>query len=136
MKMSRDLQDEIVHVLQEDNTIVFIMSHTGEYLSLLGGTNRALYSDGSVLIGKSYPEVLVKEKADYFQSLLQKVVSSEEALEVEYELTGTDFLEQMGDGPSTTQRFKGNLYPLEIDPLEIQHKVVWVVHNITERKEK
>ncbi|MDC7232209.1 MAG: hypothetical protein PQJ58_03175 [Spirochaetales bacterium] len=133
MGMSAELQNEVVHVLQEDNTIVFIMSHTGEYLSLLGGSNRALYSDGSVLIGKSYPEVLVKEKADYFKSLLEEVVRTEAPLEVEYELSTTDFLEQMADGPSSIQRFKANLYPLEIDPEEVQHKVVWVVHNITEK---
>lgn len=134
MEMSSDLQNEIVHVLQEENTIVFIMSHTGEYLSLLGGTNRALYSDGSVLIGKSYPDVLIKEKADYFQSLLEKVVRTEQALEVEYELSSSDFIEQMTEGPRSIQKFKGNLYPLEIDPADIQHKVVWVVHNITNKK--
>lgn len=133
MEMSSDLQNEIVNVLQEENTIVFIMSHTGEYLSLLGGSNRALYSDGSILIGKSYPDVLVEEKATYFQSLLKKVVSTEKPLEVEYELSSADFLEKMSEGPSEVQRFKGNLYPLEIDPDEIQHKVVWVVHNITKK---
>jgi len=134
MDMSSDLQNEIVHVLQEDNTIVFIMSHTGEYLSLLGGSNRALYSDGSILIGKSYPDVLVKEKADYFQSLLQEVVRTEKPLEVEYELSTSDFIEQMNEGPSTVQKFRVNLYPLEIDPDDIQHKVIWVVHNITDKK--
>jgi hypothetical protein len=133
MEMSSDLQNEIVNVLQEENTIVFIMSHTGEYLSLLGGSNRSLYSDGSVLIGKSYPDVLVEEKAAYFQSLLIEVVRTEKPLEVEYELSSSDFIEQMDDGPSNVQKFKGNLYPLEIDPDEVQHKVVWVVHNITNK---
>jgi len=136
MEMSSDLQNEIVNVLQEDNTIVFIMSHTGKYLSLLGGSNRSLYSDGSVLIGKSYPDVLVKEKADYFKSLLEEVIRTESPLEVEYELSATDFLEVMTEGPSTVQKFRGNLYPLEIDPDEVEHKVIWVVHNITKTKNR
>lgn len=131
MEMSSDLQNEIVNVLQEENTIVFIMSHTGEYLSLLGGSNRAMYSDGSVLIGKSYPDVLVEEKAAYFQSLIKEVIRTEKPLEIEYELSTSDFIKPLKEGPSIIQRFKGNLYPLEIDPDEIQHKVVWVVHNIT-----
>jgi len=131
MEMPLDLQSNIVDVLQEDNTIVFVMGHTGQYLSLLGGSNRVLYSDGSVLIGKSYPEVLIKEKADFFQSLLDKVVETKQPLEVEYELSSADFLEGLGDGPGTNQRFRGNLFPLEIDPNEKMHKVVWVVRNIT-----
>lgn len=134
MEISSDLQNEIMNVLQKENTIVFIMSHTGKYLSLLGGSNRALYSDGSVLIGKSYPEVLVKEKSDYFKSLLETVIRTEKPLEVEYELSSEDFLEDMTGGPSNIQRFRGNLYPLEIDPEEVEHKVIWVVHNITGTK--
>jgi len=131
MDIPLDLQSNIVDVLQEENTIVFVMGHTGRYLSLLGGTNRALYSDGSVLIGKSYPEVLRKEKAEYFQSLLDRVVQTNQPLEVEYELSSSDFLEGLGDGPGVIQRFKGNLFPLEIDPQDKMHKVVWVVHNIS-----
>ncbi|MDC7240282.1 MAG: PAS domain-containing protein [Spirochaetales bacterium] len=132
MELSTDLQEQIVDVLQEDNTIVFIMSHTGRYLSLLGGSNRALYSDGSVLIGKSYPEVLSREKAEFFQSLLDRVVEEKKALEVEYSLTASDFLERLTDGPDKLQKFRGNLYPLDYDAEEQLHKVVWVVHNITD----
>ncbi len=131
MDISADLQDRIVQVLQEENTIVFVMSHKGQYLSLLGGSNRALYSDGSILIGKSYPEVLIREKAEYFQSLLDRVVEEKEALEVEYSLSPSDFLENLSEGPDAVQKFRGNLYPLDYDAEEQLHKVVWVVHNIT-----
>ncbi|MDA3956980.1 PAS domain-containing protein [Oceanispirochaeta sp.] len=134
MNIPSDLQKSIVEVLQEENTIVFVMSHTGQYLSLLGGSNRALYADGSVLIGKSYPEVLNKEKAEYFQSLLDKVIRTRQPVEVEYELSAADFIEKLSSGPSTLQKFRGNLFPLEIDPDEKLHKVVWAIHNITEEK--
>jgi hypothetical protein len=132
MNMPTEMQDKIVEVLQEDNTIVFVMSHKGQYLSLLGGTNKELYSDGSVLIGKSYPEVLNKEKADFFQSLLDRVISTGDVLETEYELSPGDFLERLNDGPSGVQKFKGTLFPLEMNPEEEVYKVVWVIHNITE----
>ncbi len=132
MNMPMEMQDRIVEVLQEENTIVFVMSHTGQYLSLLGGTNKALYSDGSVLIGKSYPEVLNQEKAEFFQSLLDKVISTGEVLETEYELSPGDFLERLHDGPAGIQKFKGTLFPLELNPEEDIYKIVWVVHNITE----
>ena len=131
MNMPTEMQDKIVEVLQEDNTIVFVMSHTGQYLSLLGGTNKALYSDGSVLIGKSYSEVLNKEKADFFQSLLDRVIKTGEVLETEYELSPADFLERLSDGPTSVQKFKGTLFPMEMKPDEEIFKVVWVVHNIT-----
>ncbi|QEN08673.1 hypothetical protein EXM22_11990 [Oceanispirochaeta crateris] len=131
--MSSGLQENIVEVLQEENTIVFVMSHTGKYLSLLGGSNRGLYADGSVLIGKSYPDVLKKEKAEYFQSLLDKVIETKEPLEVEYELSSADFIEKLSNGPSTCQKYRVNIFPLEIDPQEKLHKVVWAVHNITDQ---
>ena len=132
MEIPNDFQHHLVQVLEEDSTIVFIMSHKGEYLSLLGGSNRRFYADGSGLIGKSYPEVLVKEKADYFQSLLDEVVQTKNPIELEYELETDDFLEGHSDGPQDRQRFRVNLYPLKIDPLEKQHKIIWVIHNITE----
>ena len=66
MDLPLDLQNRIMEELQADNVIVFVMSDKGEYLSLLGGSNRALYSDGSYLIGKCYKDVLCEEKASYF----------------------------------------------------------------------
>ncbi len=131
METSQALQEEMMSVLQKEDTIVFVMSHTGRYLSLLGGTNRELYSDGSLLIGKSYPEVLGREKAAFFQSLIDKVIETGESLEVEYELSPDDFLEGLNDGPQNSQKYKGNLYPLDISPENILQKVVWVVHNVT-----
>ena len=134
MDIPADLQQRIMEELQSDNVIVFVMSCEGEYLSLLGGSNRALYADGSFLIGKHYKEVLEEGKAAYFQSLIDKVVSTGSALEVEYELAASDFLSTLAGGPEARQKFHVTILPyrqFESDPLD---KILWIVRNITELK--
>ncbi|OQY35298.1 MAG: hypothetical protein B6241_02055 [Spirochaetaceae bacterium 4572_59] len=131
MDIPIDLQQHIIEELQSDNVIVFVMSCGGEYLSLLGGSNRALYSDGSFLIGKHYSEVLKEKKAKYFQSLIDKVVSTGSALEVEYELATSDFFSTLPGGPEALQNFHVTILPyrrVKSDPLD---KILWIVRNIT-----
>ena len=134
MDLPLDLQNRIMEELQADNVIVFVMSRDGEYLSLLGGTNRALYSDGSHLIGKHYKEVLIEEKADYFQSLIDKSLSTNSVLEEEYELALTDFDNTLTGGPDKPQKFHATIIPYrqhKSDPLD---RVLWITRNITGKK--
>lgn len=131
MDISVDLQQRIMEELQSDNVIVFVMSREGKYLSLLGGSNRALYSDGSLLIGKNYSDVLIEEKAKYFQSLIDKVVSTASALEVNYELSVSDFHNTIKDGPETIQKFHVTILPYRKDKSEALEQVLWIIRNIT-----
>ncbi len=131
MDLPDELQLRIMEELQSDTVIVFIMSDKGRYLSLLGGSNRRFYSDGSKLIGKSYPEVLCEEKASYFQSLIDRVIQTGEVLEVEYNLSLSDFMNTISGGPESIQRFHVTILPFRLkkdDPLE---RVLWIVRNIT-----
>lgn len=131
MDISVDLQQRIMEELQSDNVIVFVMSSDGKYLSLLGGSNRALYSDGSLLIGKHYSDVLNKEKAKYFQSLIDKVVSTASALEANYELSVSDFHNTITDGPESIQKFHVTILPYRQDKSETLDQVLWIIRNIT-----
>lgn len=131
MDIPLDLQQRIMEELQSDSVIVFVMSRDGEYLSLLGGSNRALYSDGSLLIGKHYKEVLNKEKSDYFQSLIDQVVNTGSALEVEYVLSVSDFLNTIKGGPESVQKFHVTILPYKMNKSDSLDQVLWIVRNIT-----
>jgi len=133
MDFPEDIQKRLMEVLQADDTIVFTMDETGKYLSLLGGTNRDLYSDGSRLIGKTYYDVLKKEKADYFQSLIDRVIETGGHLEAEYELVTSDFLDTPADGPQNIQKFHASLFPFQRNEEEDTSQVIWVIRNITEK---
>ena len=134
MDLPRDIQERVMEELQSDRTIVFIMSSGGVYLSLLGGANRKLYSNGSHLIGKNYKEVLQKNKAAYFQSLIDRVIETEGILEEEYELEVSDFLHTLIDGPRNTQRFHSTIIPFRVDESSPLERVLWIVRNITDKK--
>ena len=134
MEFPGNVQHQIMEELQSDDVIVFIMSRDGKYLSLLGGSNRAFYSDGSQLIGKHYRDVLKEEKAVYFQSLIDTVIETEKPLEKEYELGIADFNNSIAGGPAETQKFHVTILPFRIHSSSPLDRVLWIVRNITEIK--
>ncbi len=131
MDLPPEYQQRVLEELESDRSIVFVMSREGEYLSLLGGTNRKLFADGSRLIGKSYHQVLKKEKADFFQSLIDEVIRSESIMEKEYELVNSDFFNAAPDGPQEVQKFHSTIIPFRQKKEMPLERVLWIVRNIT-----
>ena len=131
MDLPPEIQKRVMEELESDRSIVFVMSREGEYLSLLGGTNRKLFTDGSRLIGKSYYQVMKKEKADFFQSLIDEVIRNESIMEKEYELVSSDFFNTAPDGPREIQKFHSTIIPFRQKNEMSLERVLWIVRNIT-----
>lgn len=112
---------------------VFILSETGRYLAIIGGSDSNYYHDGSSLAGMSLHDVLSKEKADWFLRQIHQVLDEQKLRIVEYGLSGTDVdgLDNSA-GPMDEIWFEGRIQPLQTTVAD-ERAVVWVASNITRR---
>ncbi len=125
--------DEVYEVLSCLPDPVFILSETGEYIDLLGGTDSQSYHDGKVLIGQSLHSVLEQDKADWFIEQIITVLDNNQVLTVEYDLAGEDVagLDQRS-GPVGVLRFEGKISPLSFK-YQDKRVVCWLTRNISKR---
>lgn len=123
------VQQQIMEELQSEDVIVFFIGREGKYLSMLGGTNRALFADGSRLIGKTFQEVLNTEKAAYFQSLVDEVIETEQPIEADYTLSISDFDNTLEGGPVTAQKYHATILPFKMASSAPLDRVLWIVRN-------
>lgn len=112
---------------------VFILTRSGCYAGILGGTDLRYYHDGSALVGKQLHEVLVQEKADWFCQQIAQALAQQQLHIVEYGLGGRD-VKGLEDGPDGRIWFEGRVQAL---PFLVagEEAVLWVASNITERHE-
>ncbi|PLX74500.1 MAG: hypothetical protein C0614_11740 [Desulfuromonas sp.] len=111
---------------------VFVLSRHGEYLAVFGGKDPRYYHDGSVLVGKSIPDMVVPDKANWFLEQIDRVLGSQGLHIFEYPLSGRD-VKGLEEGPDDVLWFEGRVSRL---PFLVEGKdaVLWVASNITERK--
>ncbi|TMB97767.1 MAG: PAS domain S-box protein, partial [Chloroflexi bacterium] len=104
--------------------IAFVLDREGRYLEVLAlpQRQRLLYSDAVNLKGRLLHEVLPKESADLFLSVIHKTIETGQPQSLEYTLSV-----QAGD-----EWFEGRTAPLDTGDGEAL--VVWLAHDITERK--
>ena len=110
---------------------VFILTRSGKYANILGGTDTRYYHNGSALIGHYFSEVLVAEKASWFMQQIALALQSGQMLVVEYQLAGSDVL-GLEDGPDEPIWFEGRIQPLAFQ-IDGEDAVLWVASNITAR---
>jgi diguanylate cyclase (GGDEF)-like protein/hemerythrin-like metal-binding protein len=111
---------------------VFVLTRTGQYAAIFGGSDSRYYHDGSSLIGLNLKDVLVPEKATWFLMEIEKALEGNGLHIVEYELSGQD-VKGIGDrGPSAVIRFEGRITRLNFPVME-EDAVLWVASNITDR---
>jgi diguanylate cyclase (GGDEF)-like protein len=110
---------------------VFILTRSGKYADILGGTDTRYYHNGSALIGHYFSEVLVAEKASWFMQQIALALQSGQMLVVEYQLAGSDVL-GLEDGPDEPIWFEGRIQPLAFQ-IDGEDAVLWVASNITAR---
>lgn len=110
---------------------VFILTRSGKYAHILGGTDTRYYHNGSALIGHYFSEVLVAEKASWFMQQIALALQSGQMLVVEYQLAGSDVL-GLEDGPDEPIWFEGRIQPLAFQ-IDGEDAVLWVASNITAR---
>jgi diguanylate cyclase (GGDEF)-like protein len=111
----------------------FILTRSGSYAAVFGGTDSRYYHDGSGLVGKTLDDVLHPEKAAWFQAQVAIALASHGLHVVEYAL-GRDDVKGIGtDGPEELIWFEGRVQPLGYQVLE-EEAVLWVASNITASK--
>jgi diguanylate cyclase (GGDEF)-like protein len=125
--------DQIAALLSALPDPAFILTRSGRYAAVFGGTDSRYYHDGSGLVGKSLDDVLKPEKAAWFQAQIAIALASRGLHVVEYAL-GRDDVKGIGtDGPVELIWFEGRVQPLEY-PVMDEDAVLWVASNITASK--
>jgi len=111
----------------------FILTRSGRYAAIFGGTDSRYYHDGSGLVGKSLADVLQPEKAAWFQAQIAVALASQGLHVVEYTLAAADVKGVGNDGPAEPIWFEGRVQPLGY-PVLGEDAVLWVASNITASK--
>lgn len=124
--------DQLVQILAALPDPAFILTRSGRYAGVFGGTDSRYYHDGSGLIGKSIGDVLETEKTNWFLAEIDKALQARKLHIVEYGLAGSDVKGIPADGPQYVIHFEGRVQPLNFQ-VEGEDAVLWVASNITER---
>lgn len=111
---------------------VFVLSESGRYVEIYGGTDSRYYHDGSGLVGKRIQDVLQPEKAQWFLAEIAKVLAAPGMHIVEYGLSAKDVLGLDTPGPAETIWFEGRVQAMDF-LMDDEAVVLWVAINITER---
>ena len=111
----------------------FILTRSGKYAALFGGTDARYYHDGSALVGKSIPDVLNGEKAAWFIAQIAIALAKTGLHVVEYHLDRKDVKGLDAAGPEDTIWFEGRVQALEYR-VQGEDAVLWVASNITASK--
>jgi diguanylate cyclase (GGDEF)-like protein len=113
---------------------VFILTRSGRYAALFGGSDPRYYHDGSSLVGKSMRDVLSDEKAAWFGRQIEQALATRTLQVLEYSLSGKDVKGLADDGPGYAMWFEGRVQALDF-PVQGEDAVLWVASNITARNE-
>lgn len=126
-------EEQIAHILAALPDPAFIITRSGRYVAIYGGTDSRYYHDGSALIGKTLQEVLHADKASWFSHEIEKALATQQLHIVEYSLAAGD-VKGLQDGPTHTLWFEGRVQALNFS-VENEDAVLWVASNITDRHE-
>jgi diguanylate cyclase (GGDEF)-like protein len=111
----------------------FILTRSGRYAAIFGGTDTRYYHDGSGLIGRSLHDVLQPDKAAWFSEQIAISLAAEGLHVIEYTLHRSDIKGIEGDGPDETIWFEGRIQALGYS-VQGEDAVLWVASNITASK--
>jgi len=134
MEVSTFSTEQMAAVLAALPDPAFILTRSGRYAAIFGGTDARYYHDGTSLVGKSLHDVLHAEKADWFLHEIERALESRVLHIVEYRLAGADVKGLEGAGPQHTIWFEGRVKALDF-AVDGEEAVLWVASNITERSE-
>lgn len=111
----------------------FILTRSGRYAAIFGGTDLRYYNDSRALVGKTMQDVLPMEMAAWFSHEIEKALASRQLHIVEYSLAPQD-VKGVCNGPSHQLWFEGRVQALDFQ-VQGEDAVLWVASNITERHE-
>ena len=126
--------EQMVAVLEAMPDPAFILSCSGKYVAVFGGSDARYYHDGRGLIGSYLHEVIKPAKAAWFLQTIDRALSSRHLLIEEYELSNKDVKGLPDEGPVEPIWFEGRIQALDfrVDGEEV---VLWVASNISKRHE-
>jgi signal transduction histidine kinase len=108
----------------------FILSRSGRYVAVFGGSDKRYYHDGSGLVGLSIGDVLEDEKTCWFLREIDTALNTRGLHVLEYGLSGNDVKGLDKDGPKDTIWFEGRVQALDFR-VGGEEVVLWVASNIT-----
>lgn len=124
--------DQLCSMLKALPDPAFILTKSGIYAAIFGGTDLRYYHDGSGLIGLRMHDVLTQAKADWFAEQIATALSHKSLHIVEYGLSGHDVKGLEDSGPKEEIWFEGRVQALDF-PVFNEPAVLWVASNITAR---
>lgn len=126
--------DEARLVLSAMPDPVFILTRSGRYGAVYGGTDERYYHDGSSLVGMRISDVIKEGKAKWFLEQIEAALGDRRLHINEYTLSGSDVKGLNDAGPSELIWFEGRVQALTF-LVDGEEAVLWVASNITARKE-
>ncbi|BBN83598.1 GGDEF domain-containing protein [Pseudoalteromonas sp. A25] len=111
---------------------VFLLSRSGKYVAIFGGKDERYYHDGSNLIGHTISDLIKKDKADWFISIIERALDTQALIIEEYELSNKDVKGLPDEGPSEPIWFEARVTPLDFK-VDDEDVVLWVASNISPR---
>ena len=124
--------EQITEILSALPDPAFILTRSGRYVGVYGGTDSRYYHDGSSLVGQTVNDVLEEEKASWFLGEIEQALQSKRLHVIEYGLSGSDVKGLADDGPGSVIWFEGRVQALNFQ-IDNEDAVLWVASNITER---
>ena len=124
--------DQLQALLRSLPDPAFVLTASGRYAAIYGGTDARYYHDGSVLVGQRLHDVMAAPKADWFLAHIHAALAGGGLHIVEYDLSNRDVLGLTDVGPSEPIWFEGRVTRLPFEVLG-EPAVLWVASNTTQR---
>lgn len=124
--------EQITAILTALPDPVFILTRSGRYAAIFGGSDVHYYHDGSYLIGKCIQDVLNEEKTAWILREITKALDTRTLQVIEYGLSADDVKGMKREGPQQEIWFEGRIQALEF-PVDGEDAVLWLASNITAR---
>ncbi len=114
---------------------LFVLSESGRYLGVFGGSDVGFYHDGRHLVGQTLQEIMPAEKAAEILKQIATSLEQNRLLKVEYPLASSEVRGLEGaDGPGEMIWFEGHVQPFP-EPIDGERAVIWIARNISERRQ-
>ena len=111
-------EQKLRSILASLDEVILILDADGRYVEIPPTSTKSLTRSPEEMTGRTMHDIIPKEKADLFVSLIRKTIATGEPSSIDYSLP-------FGDAEVW---FTGNVAPLGTD------KVVWSARDITQRK--
>lgn len=85
---------------------VFILTRSGRYAAVLGGSDSRYYHDGTTLIGQYISQVIQQPKCEWFLSQIAQALLSRRLWVVEYTLAATTSRDSQSKAPQSPSGLK------------------------------